>query len=389
MRWLGRLGPLGPLAAFAIVVPPISGLLLLGTLHRVGPWLREHQELGVLLYLAAFTVLGGLALLPTYAQSLLGGWAFGFGAGLAAVLSGFVGAALFNYALAGRLSGDRLEAMLAESPRWDAVYRVLLRSSFWRALTILTLVRLPPNAPFAATNVALAAIRAPVVPFAIGTLAGLAPRATAVVYAGAGLSTLDFENPARAGWFLGGFAITVGVVVVLGLVARHALQRVDAQLASERPAGARRMSDGAEARDPVARARVARAPAVIFYDGDCGLCQRSIRMVARLDRAGRFRFAPLGGRTAAARLAGRQPAASASQTVLLLDGDRLSARSTAALHIVRELPWPWRALAVLTVVPRPLRDAVYDWIARRRYAWFGRADACVLPPADLRARLLD
>jgi hypothetical protein len=59
--------------------------------------------MGVVLYLAAFAVLGGLALLPTYAQSLLGGWAFGFAGGLPVVLAGFAGAALVNYAIAARV----------------------------------------------------------------------------------------------------------------------------------------------------------------------------------------------------------------------------------------------------------------------------------------------
>jgi uncharacterized membrane protein YdjX (TVP38/TMEM64 family) len=237
MRWIGKLGPLGPLAVFAIVVPPVSGVLLLGTMHRLGPWLREHQTPGLLLYLTAFTVLGGLALLPTYAQSLLGGWAFGFAAGLPAVLSGFAGAALVSYAIASRVSGDRLEKLLAENPRWDGVYRILLHSNFWRALAILTLVRLPPSAPFAATHVALSAMRAPVVPFVLGTIFGIAPRATAVVYAGAGLSMLDLSNRGQTGWFALGLVSTVLVVAALGWWANRTLKRVDAQLvASNRDA---------------------------------------------------------------------------------------------------------------------------------------------------------
>lgn len=241
MQLLRRLGPLGPLAFLSVVVPPVSGILLLGTMHRVGPWLREHDTAGVLVYLAAFTVLGGLALLPTYAQSLLGGWAFGFAVGLPTVLAGFAGAALVNYAIASRVSGDRLERLLAENPRWDGVYRILLRSHFRQALVVLTLVRLPPNAPFAATNVALSAMRAPLVPFTLGTIAGIAPRAAAVVYAGAGLAVLDLHNRVKTGWFAAGVFITLAVVATLGWLANRALKRVDATLA------AARLADGAAA----------------------------------------------------------------------------------------------------------------------------------------------
>ena len=162
--WLRKLGPLGPLAVLAVAMPPISGILLIGTLHKVGPWLRAHDDFGLLLYIAAFTVLGGMALLPTYAQSLLGGWAFGLGPGLAAALAGFVGAALVSYAISWRLSGDRLEKLLEQHTRWNAVYRALLHSGFARAVFIITLLRLPPNSPFAATNLAMAAIKSPLGP---------------------------------------------------------------------------------------------------------------------------------------------------------------------------------------------------------------------------------
>ena len=74
-----------------MAMPPISGIVLIGTLHEVGPWLRAHDDLGLVLYVVAFTVLGGLALLPTYAQSLLGGWAFGLVFGLSAALNDATG----------------------------------------------------------------------------------------------------------------------------------------------------------------------------------------------------------------------------------------------------------------------------------------------------------
>ncbi len=228
MDWLRKLGPLGPLAVLAVAMPPLSGILLIGTLYKVGPWLRAHGDVGMLLYVGAFTVLGGLALLPTYAQSLLGGWAFGFGAGLAATLAGFVGAALVSYAISRRLSGDRLEKLLEQSTRWNAVYRALLHSGFARAVFIITLLRLPPNSPFAATNLAMAAIRVPLGPFALGTLFGLAPRTAAVVFVGAGLSQLDLSNRHQTGMFAAGAVVTIAVVVILGWMANRALRRVEA-----------------------------------------------------------------------------------------------------------------------------------------------------------------
>jgi uncharacterized membrane protein YdjX (TVP38/TMEM64 family) len=230
MHWLRKLGVLGPLAAFAVFVPPVSGIVLIGTLHKVGPWLQSHQEAGLLFYVVAFVVLGGLALLPTYAQSMLGGWAFGPFIGTCAALVGFVGAALVSYQITRRISGNRGEQLLEEHTKWNAVYAALIKSSFWQALLIITLLRLPPNSPFAASNLAMAAIRVPRLPFALGTLIGMAPRTSVVVFAGAGLATLDFSNREQTGFFAAGLAATLAVVGIIGLLANRALRQVERQL---------------------------------------------------------------------------------------------------------------------------------------------------------------
>jgi predicted DCC family thiol-disulfide oxidoreductase YuxK len=130
--------------------------------------------------------------------------------------------------------------------------------------------------------------------------------------------------------------------------------------------------------------------AVILYDGVCHLCQGSVRFIARRDRRGYFRFGALQsarGRTLAA-TAGLPPA-DPPTSIVLIEGDRAYTRSTAALRIARRLRFPWTLLGAGLLVPRPIRDAVYDWIARRRYRWFGRSDACELPPLEWRERFLD
>lgn len=126
---------------------------------------------------------------------------------------------------------------------------------------------------------------------------------------------------------------------------------------------------------------------LIYYDGLCGLCDRFVRFVVARDRAGRYRFAPLRGETARARL-GSLLDPESSQTVILEDDGRLRVRSDAALAIVAGLGGAWRAAALLRVIPRPLRDAIYDWIARHRFRWFGRRDECRVPGPDERNRFL-
>jgi predicted DCC family thiol-disulfide oxidoreductase YuxK len=133
---------------------------------------------------------------------------------------------------------------------------------------------------------------------------------------------------------------------------------------------------------------VAAEPELLFYDGACGLCHHSVRFVLARDRAGAFRFAPIGGPTFEAAVpTSVRPGLPDAIVVKRADGALLF-RSDATLHILGKLGGGWRALAAaLRVVPRPLRNVVYDAIARSRKRWFAKPDdACPLVPPDLRAR---
>jgi uncharacterized membrane protein YdjX (TVP38/TMEM64 family) len=237
--FLRRLGQLGPLALAAAILPPLGTLLLIATLEPVGAWLRAHGGLGVLVFVVAFAVCGGFALLPTYTPSLVGGWAFGLASGLAATLAGFALAATIGFALSRRLSGERLMDVLRDHPRGLAVHDAFVRSGAWKALVVVALLRLPPNSPFAVTNLLLAASRVRYVPFLAGTIAGLAPRAAAAVAVGAGLARVDLDRPTQAGAVFGGIAVTIGVAVALGWMANRALARVVPTSPSPQPAGGR------------------------------------------------------------------------------------------------------------------------------------------------------
>jgi predicted DCC family thiol-disulfide oxidoreductase YuxK len=126
---------------------------------------------------------------------------------------------------------------------------------------------------------------------------------------------------------------------------------------------------------------------IVYFDGVCNLCDGFVRFVLARDRRGRYRFASLQGETARARLADRLKG-DAAQTIVLEDPKRFRIRSDAALAILAGLGGLWPLAAGLRIVPRPLRDLVYDFIARRRYRWFGRRDACRVPTDDERARFL-
>jgi predicted DCC family thiol-disulfide oxidoreductase YuxK len=127
---------------------------------------------------------------------------------------------------------------------------------------------------------------------------------------------------------------------------------------------------------------------IVLYDGVCGLCSRLVQWILRHDRQGRFRFAALQselGRVLLARYG--LPLDDLDTFVLVQDGVALT-RSRAGLAVAAGLEGPWSALSALRAVPRPLADWVYDRVASNRYRVFGRADACLLPEAGVRARFL-
>jgi predicted DCC family thiol-disulfide oxidoreductase YuxK len=126
---------------------------------------------------------------------------------------------------------------------------------------------------------------------------------------------------------------------------------------------------------------------VIFFDGVCGLCNRFVDFVLRRDPGGLFQFSPLQGETAAERLAPGD--ITDLKTVVVVDGNRTYRKSAAVIWVLQRLGGIWRvASALFWLVPRPLRDLGYSWIANNRYAIFGKKETCRLPSVDERSRFL-
>jgi len=127
---------------------------------------------------------------------------------------------------------------------------------------------------------------------------------------------------------------------------------------------------------------------VLLFDGVCNLCQGVVRFLLDRDRDARLRFAPLQSEFGRALLAHFALDADALDNVVLIDRAGAHARSEAALRCARLIGPPWSWSLVLRAIPRPLRDALYDFVARHRYRWFGRKDACPLPRPEWRDRFL-
>lgn len=154
---------------------------------------------------------------------------------------------------------------------------------------------------------------------------------------------------------------------------------------------ASRSTSTAPARTPAAPsidALLAEHRLILLYDGVCGLCDRTVQWILRRDPGGAMRFATLQGeigRTALHRL----PQLADVDSVVLLHPGGAWVRSTAVLEIARYVGGVWGLAVIGYIVPRAIRDWVYDQVAKRRYATFGKFDACPLPTPETRARFLD
>lgn len=133
---------------------------------------------------------------------------------------------------------------------------------------------------------------------------------------------------------------------------------------------------------------------ILFYDGTCAFCARSVRFLLARDRRRRtLRFAPRAGAAGRA-LEARHPGLAEVSSLLWVESDggreQVITHSTAALHAARYLGGVWGALGTLgLVVPRPIRDAVYGVIARNRHRFRGRSEVCVVFRPEEAARVLE
>jgi predicted DCC family thiol-disulfide oxidoreductase YuxK len=128
--------------------------------------------------------------------------------------------------------------------------------------------------------------------------------------------------------------------------------------------------------------------AIILFDGVCNFCNASVNFVIKRDRRGYFRFAPLQEPKGAevARQYGMDP--ERLDTFVLVESGRAYRKSGGALRVARRLGGLYPLAFALIAIPPFIRDFCYDWFARRRYRWFGKKDACMVPTPEVRERFL-
>ena len=127
----------------------------------------------------------------------------------------------------------------------------------------------------------------------------------------------------------------------------------------------------------------------MLFDGHCNFCNFWVNFLIKVDRSSVLRFASSQSAAGKRILESGQIGALAADTVIVYDEGKFYFKSAATLRVVHHLGGIWKIGYLLAVLPRPLRDLIYDFIARNRYRWFGRREVCRVPSDEDRMRFLE
>ena len=128
--------------------------------------------------------------------------------------------------------------------------------------------------------------------------------------------------------------------------------------------------------------------AVVLFDGVCNLCNGLVNFLVDHDQEAYFKLAALQSDEGKALLEKYGLSSEALDSLILIEEGQVYQRSSAALRIARRFGRAWTLLYALILVPPPVRDRIYDWVAENRYSWFGRRDQCRRPTPELEERFL-
>lgn len=127
---------------------------------------------------------------------------------------------------------------------------------------------------------------------------------------------------------------------------------------------------------------------LLLYDGVCHLCDASIQFVIRNDKNKKIHFGQLQSPAVKTLISDQCPATEDLSSLVLLDEGKIYLKSDAWFRVMGILGWPWKSTLVFRLIPKFLRDGVYDWIGQHRYQWFGRSDQCLIPEPAISDRFV-
>lgn len=185
-----ELGPVvTSLFAATLIFPILGQILLYMNIGRIGAWFEARGAAAAWIFAGAFALTTGTALMPTYALSGVAGYLFGFQVGGLVAMAGVTGGAVIGYIWALVLAQGRVMQVIERHPKARVIRKALVDRGFLPETGVVTLIRFPPNSPFALTNFTMGSARVnPVVCF-IGTVVGIAPRTLLAVFVGNGIRT--------------------------------------------------------------------------------------------------------------------------------------------------------------------------------------------------------
>ena len=128
---------------------------------------------------------------------------------------------------------------------------------------------------------------------------------------------------------------------------------------------------------------------IILFDGVCNFCNYWVTFAIKRDRKNKLKFTPLQGETAKQLLPQFHINPSSLSSVIFIDNGKAYTQSSAAIQICKHLDGGWKLFYALIIIPKFMRDGLYNIIARNRYKWFGKKESCMIPTPELKERFLD
>jgi predicted DCC family thiol-disulfide oxidoreductase YuxK len=128
---------------------------------------------------------------------------------------------------------------------------------------------------------------------------------------------------------------------------------------------------------------------ILLFDGVCNLCSKTVQFIIRKDPKAKFRFASLQSQSGQLLLTQLGLLPDTFNSLIYIRDKRFYLKSTAVLKVLQELSGGWRLLFCLIILPRFIRDFVYDFIAKRRYFIFGKSETCWIPSQEYLDRFLE
>lgn len=128
---------------------------------------------------------------------------------------------------------------------------------------------------------------------------------------------------------------------------------------------------------------------VILFDGVCNFCNHWVTFAIKRDRKNKLKFTPLQGETAKQLLPQYHINPTSLSSVIFIDNGKVYTQSSAAIQICKHLDGGWKLFYGLIIIPKFIRDFLYNIIARNRYKWFGKKESCMIPTPELKERFLD